>query len=63
MGRCTSAVRMDLVVCMIVLVVVSVSMGLPWVTYSLQNRGEPIGVRKSNIPYQEFRAVLPAHNK
>jgi hypothetical protein len=44
MRRCTDAVRMDLVVCMTVLVVVSVSMGLPWMTYSLRNRGEQIGV-------------------
>jgi len=32
MRRCTNAVRTDLMVCMTVLVVVSVSMSFPWVT-------------------------------
>jgi hypothetical protein len=31
-GQCTDAVRMDLVVFVAVLVVVTVSVGLPWVT-------------------------------
>jgi len=42
-GWCTDAARVDLVVFVAVLLVVAVSMGLPWVTQALGNGGKPIG--------------------
>ena len=58
----TNTIRMDLVVCMTMLVVVAVSMGLPWVAQSLRNESEPTSAMKNNGSYQELCAVLPVCN-